>query len=300
MRKLTVAILPPVLLASAAVFGQVPPPPPGPPPGPGENSMGPNFVYVRGPQFTFDRNLKPILNAPYQAEAVSTTTQHLADGNVIEMNHTTKMARDKQGRTWTEETLDHMGPWSSQDNETRTLIFIFDPVAGYSYTLHPETKTAERRPSKGQHETMMWHGRAPAGPGAPEGAMPTVTAPPAVPAMPAIPAYRIGPPDSKDAKVEDLGTQVINGVPAQGKRTTHTIPANTIGNQLPIVNVDESWFSPELQTVVESKRTDPRFGDTVFDLKNIQKGDPPAALFQVPGDYTVKDARGFAAVRRKP
>jgi hypothetical protein len=102
-----------------------------------------------------------------------------------------------------------------------------------------------------------------------------------------------------DIKVEKLGTQQVNGVAAQGKRTTHTLPANTIGNTLPIVDTNESWFSSDLQMVVESKRSDPRFGDTTFDLKNIQKGDPPASLFQVPGDYTVTDAHSFARTIRR-
>jgi hypothetical protein len=87
--------------------------------------------------------------------------------------------------------------------------------------------------------------------------------------------------------VTDLGTQEINGVSAQGKRTTTTIPANTIGNQQPIVMTSETWFSPELQTVVQSKHDDPRFGETTYSLTNIQKGEPPADLFQVPSDYTV-------------
>lgn len=36
------------------------------------------------------------------------------------------------------------------------------------------------------------------------------------------------------------------------------------------------------------KRSDPRMGDTVFQLTNIQRAEPATTLFQVPADYTVK------------
>ena len=52
--------------------------------------------------------------------------------------------------------------------------------------------------------------------------------------------------------------------------------------------VSERWYSPDLQTVVKSTRSDPRFGTTTFSLTNIQKAEPAAALFTVPADYTVK------------
>ena len=69
---------------------------------------------------------------------------------------------------------------------------------------------------------------------------------------------------------------------------------------MPLVSVNETWYSPDLQTVVESKRDDPRFGETTFSLTNIQKGEPPASLFQVPSDYTVKDMDTKIRRTRKP
>ena len=41
-------------------------------------------------------------------------------------------------------------------------------------------------------------------------------------------------------------------------------PAGAIGNDLPIKIVSERWYSPELKTVVMSKHSDPRMGDTVY------------------------------------
>jgi hypothetical protein len=96
-------------------------------------------------------------------------------------------------------------------------------------------------------------------------------------------------PVGGDAKSESLGSQVIEGVRADGTRSTMIIPAGSIGNDLPIQIVSERWYSPELQTVVMTKRSDPRMGDTTYRLSNISRSEPPRSLFEVPADYTVTD-----------
>jgi hypothetical protein len=87
----------------------------------------------------------------------------------------------------------------------------------------------------------------------------------------------------------DLGTQPVEGVPAQGTRITRTIDAGQMGNALPIVITTETWFSPELKVLVISKSSDPRIGDTTYKLTNIQRTEPDPVLFQVPADYTIRD-----------
>ena len=42
--------------------------------------------------------------------------------------------------------------------------------------------------------------------------------------------------------------------------------------------------------VVMTKNSDPRFGTTVYQLINVKREAPAAALFQVPPDYTVQDS----------
>ncbi len=95
--------------------------------------------------------------------------------------------------------------------------------------------------------------------------------------------------------VEQLGSQVINGVAADGTRTTMTIPAGQIGNDQPIQVVDEVWRSSELQVIVQSQHSDPRMGTTTYSLTNISRSEPSPTLFQVPPDYTLQDAP--AAIR---
>jgi TonB family protein len=85
---------------------------------------------------------------------------------------------------------------------------------------------------------------------------------------------------------------MIEGVEAEGKRTTVTIPAGDIGNEQAIDIVNERWYSSELQTVVMTKQSDPRFGETVYRLANIDRSEPDKSLFQVPADYTIKTSDG--------
>lgn len=89
-----------------------------------------------------------------------------------------------------------------------------------------------------------------------------------------------------------LGEKDFDGVRAQGKATTRTIPAGEIGNRNPIVITTESWYSPELQVTVYSRHSDPREGETVYRLTNIRRGEPAADLFKVPEDYAAKRGRG--------
>jgi hypothetical protein len=88
---------------------------------------------------------------------------------------------------------------------------------------------------------------------------------------------------------EDLGSQTMEGVLVNGVRTTRTIPAGQIGNDRPISIVTEVWTSPELKTIVYSKRSDPRMGEQTFQLKNVVRGEPDASLFTVPADFKIVD-----------
>ncbi|HVG29231.1 MAG TPA: energy transducer TonB [Pyrinomonadaceae bacterium] len=86
---------------------------------------------------------------------------------------------------------------------------------------------------------------------------------------------------------ESLGKQTVEGVEAEGTRTTVTIPAGAIGNERAIQIVSERWYSPELQTVVMTKHSDPRFGETTYRLTNVSRGEPDHSLFEVPAGFEV-------------
>jgi hypothetical protein len=95
--------------------------------------------------------------------------------------------------------------------------------------------------------------------------------------------------DQGQFNTEDLGTQTMEGVQVMGVRTTRTIPAGEIGNDKSISIVTEVWTSPDMKTIVYSKRTDPRMGEQTFHLTNIVRLEPDASLFTVPADFKIVD-----------
>jgi hypothetical protein len=92
--------------------------------------------------------------------------------------------------------------------------------------------------------------------------------------------------------VDDLGSQVVNGVIAKGVRTTSVIPTGAVGNDHEIKTATERWVSDDLHALVRSVYTDSRAGSTVYDLINIIQAPPDPSLFQVPAGYTVQEGGG--------
>ena len=90
---------------------------------------------------------------------------------------------------------------------------------------------------------------------------------------------------------EPMGKRMIEGVEAEGTRTVSTIKEGEIGNDRPIQVTGERWYSSELQTLVQSKHSDPRTGEESFRLINIRRGDPGAYLFQTPSGYSISDRK---------
>jgi hypothetical protein len=53
------------------------------------------------------------------------------------------------------------------------------------------------------------------------------------------------------------------------KKVTRTIPAGQIGNQNEIVITSERWYSADLDLVLRETRSDPRFGNSTYQVTNI-------------------------------
>ena len=223
---------------------------------------------------------KTVMGAPFTATFTTKQTQTLADGNQIQRSTTGTIARDSQGRTRRDVTLTGIGPWAASDKPAPHAIMINDVVANTQYILNPNTKIAHQvPPPSGRHR------------GGRKGAFERRGAPPSPDDADADNAGR----RQRDVVTTSLGTQTINGVQAEGTRYTRTIPAGAIGNENPIVITTEKWYSPDLQMVVLRKHDDPRTGETITQLTNIQRSEPQASLFAVPSGYTVKQgAPNFA------
>jgi hypothetical protein len=241
-----------------------------------------------------------VKGAPYSAEAVTESTQTLADGNRIVQKNSAMVFRDSQGRTRREQTLGAIGPLAVQSGEPVRFVTISDPVAGVSYTMDSQTKTAAKIPLRttishvgagggvaGSWATKETFEVATPGPQPEPGKQMVQTA-----------ILRRRADAGGQGNTEQLGKQVIEGIEAEGTRDVMTIPAGQMGNERPMEVVSERWYSPSLQTVVMSKRSDPRMGETVYRLTNINLREPPASLFQVPADYTVKDGSQNVIIKK--
>src|ERR1700681_4099873 len=112
-------------------------------PGPGmPGGLGPHtFAFVSGELVGGN----PVKGAPYSGNAVTQTTQALADGNRIVNRTTAAVYRDGEGRERREQSIPNIGPFAAQGAPPMT-IFISDPVAGVNYSLNPSNKTAIKMP----------------------------------------------------------------------------------------------------------------------------------------------------------
>jgi hypothetical protein len=228
----------------------------------------------------------PVQGAPYSAAITNESVQTLSDGNRIVQSNTGTTARDSQGRTRQDAPLPPIGNLSAAN--APHLVFIMDPVAQVSYTLNLTDKTAQKMsvpsgapgPSAstaGARQVFVTHSAA--------GQVLDAPAPPPAIAM----IKSLGSEEHADVTTEDLGTETMEGLLVTGTRTTRTIPAGEIGNEKPISIVTEVWTSPDLKTIVYSKRSDPRMGEQTFKLTNIVRAEPDASLFTVPADFKLSD-----------
>ena len=231
----------------------------------------------------------PVTGAPYSAQRVNEHVQVAADGTRFTQNNRQEtIYRDSQGRVRTERSI-MTGPSTPADEPA--VIEIQDPVAGFSYTLDARNKVAHRvalqTPETRRQAAVGVGGRVATGAigGVVTGSSARTGS---FTGMITAPATRSAP----EVKQEDLGTQQIEGVVAQGHRNTTTWAAGTQGNDRPFQVVNETWFSPDLKEMVLSRTTDPRSGENTNKLINISRSEPSADLFIPPADFQVVDETG--------
>jgi Rieske Fe-S protein len=209
-------------------------------------------------------------------------------------------------------------------------ISIFDPVAGVSYSLNPTEKTArsfsvQMIPGKGgytvvgptstmtnpalkaQIEAQVVEAKKRREKEKLDKSEVTVQVKPNVVVVPNVSVTGNGVGVGmgvglggggliydKGGKTEELGTKMMEGVEVEGTRTVTTIEAGKIGNERDIEVTYERWYSKDLDLVVYSRHYDPRSGEQIYKLVNIDRSEPDRSLFTVPSDYKVDPAsKGF-------
>jgi hypothetical protein len=251
----------------------------------------------------------PVLGAPYSGTITNESSQLLADGNRITQSSSGTAARDSLGRTRQDAPLPAIGNMAAAN--APHLVFINDPVGQKTYTLNVTEKTAQSfaMPGAGigtgvgvgaggsvEANTFFLKLKQEAEASA-SGQTPEIATQKNLIMIDKAKAETFG--EATQVNTEDLGTQTIEGVLVTGTRTTKTIPPGQIGNEKPISIVIEVWTSPELKTVVMSKRSDPRMGEQTFRLTNIVRAEPDASLFTVPADFKMIDGQQTVIYRMK-
>uniref|UniRef100_Q024N9 Uncharacterized protein n=1 Tax=Solibacter usitatus (strain Ellin6076) TaxID=234267 RepID=Q024N9_SOLUE len=192
---------------------------------------------------------------PFSGTEIHSSTQTLSDGTHVDHSDRGTVSRDERGRL------------RIDSGNSSVLV---DPVGGFTYTLHPAGKTYEKQAIPAHVDSYVV---------AHAGNRTSVSSTTGTPASTRTRAQTV---------TEDLPPQMMNGLNVRGSRVTTTVPAGTMGNDREFKIVNERWYSEDLQVLVKSTNSDPRFGVSSYELTNITQGAANGALFQVPVDYTLR------------
>lgn len=219
-----------------------------------------------------------VAGAPYTATQITERPQIRADGTQLTIPDQQTMYRDSAGRTRIDADP-HDCPAAP------CLMTIVDPLGGYRYQINPNSKIAERFAIPASRPPVI----------DPRTNTPDMTFPEPVGVVSmhlimdgAVRGIGLAGNRFKTTS-EALGTQMIAGVATVGGRVVTTLEAGAAGNDHEVVVTHETWFSPQLGVLVLMKVLDPRYGNTVSQLKDISLVEPDPVLFMLPVDYTIKD-----------
>ena len=214
----------------------------------------------------------PVKGAAFSAQVVVENNQTLANGVHVAQKLTGALYRDSEGRT-RQELPRSGGP---------ELVLIDDGPAGVLYHLNVLRHTAVKVSVDSQHINREIEERHRQREHQEREHMEKEKAI----------AIKGGEREIEpQRKVESLGVQTFDGVPAEVTRFTITIPAGMEGNDQPFDIVSERWYSPELHILLMGKRSDPRTGEMIYRLTNINRGEPARSLFEAPSDFTVREEK---------
>lgn len=207
-------------------------------------------------------------DSPFTATVNTEWIRHLPDGSNITLKNHRNVARDSKGRVFQERA--YFVPEGGTRESLITQIEISDPETHELYVCKP----AERVCRIEQFFPASFANSL-------EGV--------------ALEA------DAAAGGVENLGTQIISGLETVGSRETRVIGAAAIGNESPILERKEFWYSPKLRINLVTKREDGRFGSQQnFEVTNIVLAEPDAKLFDPPADYKILDMRKAPELRSQP
>jgi hypothetical protein len=229
---------------------------------------------------------QPIHHPSYTAELKTTNVRTLSDGTTITRETTGIRAWDSQNRMLNSTT--RTVP-DGEEQKTITNGRVDDPVESTQITWDSQTKVARviHFPSPDQRhgcwvsESGQMHRNYGAGHPVNSGTTYGVAAASSTAVFP-------NPPPVHDPPTkEDLGTTTIQGIEVRGTRYTSVTPIGRIGNDKPLVQVNESWTAPGFGFSLRSMNDDPQSGKTTTETVNLDISEPPLSTFQPPDGYKI-------------
>lgn len=208
----------------------------------------------------------PVMGEPYSAVQEQRMVQTLPDGSKVNRGSSHHaVLRDSQGRVRVEQPL----VCACKDTKTTVvMVYVLDPVAHTMTTwstggakVATTFKLPEDTPKPAETVSLT-----PASGANSRRPQPIIT-------------------------TENLPEEVLQGVAVDVVKTTTIVPAGRSGNDADITKTHEVWTSQEMKLVLKEEWSDPRTGLRTVDLADFVRGDPDAALFRPPPDFTVKDLK---------
>ncbi len=208
----------------------------------------------------------PIPNIPLTATVDVSSTRVLPDGSTEMRKTENHIARDSQGRIYNE--MRRMVGVAYTGVPPLMSSHVYDPVSRVSTFWSPSSNVAQA--------TVLNAGR-----------------------MRERKPFTVPEPGTTDT---DLGESAMGGVSAHGLRRTRVIQAMEGGTRKPVTVTDEYWYSEDLHLIVLERHTDPRTGEQIVAVLNVNRAEPDAKIFAPPEGYRVvdltPDERPAAAAQR--
>ncbi len=203
-----------------------------------------------------------VAGLPFSATMVIVNERTMADGSVVTRRTINLIARDSLGCTHNE--VRRLMPESFHGSPELLEVRLFDPQTRIRTSYYPSTHSARQL---------------------------LLPMPP-----------KVAPVRDRFVSFKDLGTTTLNGLEAKGTLLT-LLTFGFVGgyNEVRDVDVlDETWYSHELHLNLLLHHSDPRGNDVTFGVSGLKRGEPPAAMFQLPPGYKIVDvtpASGPAPMR---
>ncbi len=202
--------------------------------------------------------ITPVPGSPFAARVDILSREILPDGQTATRTTINNIARDSAGRIHNERR--RLVPPDFSGEPALLETHLYDPASRLSVFLNPYTHIAR--------EIVL--------------RQPAITPPDAQPP-------HLATQSVPTVTEQDLGEKPFNGLTLQGLRRSRTVPASASGTGQPVTVVDEYWYSPELSINIVLKHNDPRTGEQIVTVSQIDRREPDATLFSVPATFKIAD-----------